>query len=338
MCLLVTQTKKSPILSNQWLEDFYNQNSDGVGVMYVKAGELVINKVLPKTADDFIHFYHSHIAGKNCAFHLRMKTHGLIDLDNCHPYEVLNKSEHGLDVWLMHNGILSTGNLKDVSRSDTWHYIQDYLKPMLANNPDFAFTAEFSDLVGSHIGSTNKFVLMDNLGRQTVINRSSGVYWAGLWLSNTYAWSSSSSASKTPIKDAKKALQQSREEIPKPIYKPYKYGGYFNRYDDVYDDFGVNTKNSFNSSPDFSYDDDEELDIYFEVEMLLDDLQYNDIKVSVTLDDCVDFIIAYGLEEFQNNVYLLIQGDIDVYTFEKSINNSYIYKKPLMYREANNES
>jgi len=98
MCLLVTQSKKSPILSNQWLEDFYYSNSDGVGVMYVHQNELVIKKVLPKSADDFITFYHSHIVGKNCAFHLRMKTHGLIDLQNCHPYEVLNKSEHGLDV------------------------------------------------------------------------------------------------------------------------------------------------------------------------------------------------------------------------------------------------
>jgi len=330
MCLLVTQSKKSPILSNQWLEDFYYSNSDGVGVMYVKAGELVIEKLLPKTADDFIDFYHSHIAGKNCAFHLRMKTHGLIDLQNCHPYEVLNKSEHGLDVWLMHNGILSTGNQKDVTKSDTWHYIRDYLKPMLTNNPDFAFTDEFNDLISSHIGASNKFVLMDNQGRQAVINRSSGVYWAGLWLSNTYAWSSSSSASKTPIKDAKKALKQSREDIPKPIYKPYKYS-YYNRYDD-YDGYGVNTKNSFNT-PDY----EDEYDIYYEVEMLLDDLQYNDLKANVTLDDCIDYVMLYGLEQFQNYVFSFIQGDIDAYTFEKAIYNAYTHKQSTMQKELNYE-
>ena len=116
-----------------------------------------------------------------------MRTHGDIDLDNCHPYPILNRLEHGIDLWLMHNGILATGNKADESKSDTWHYIEDYLKPMLSANPDFAFHSSFSEIVGDHIGSSNKFILMDNEGRQTIINQSAGVYWAGLWLSNTYA-------------------------------------------------------------------------------------------------------------------------------------------------------
>jgi hypothetical protein len=33
MCLLVTQTNNSPALSDDWLNDFYSYNSDGVGVM-----------------------------------------------------------------------------------------------------------------------------------------------------------------------------------------------------------------------------------------------------------------------------------------------------------------
>jgi hypothetical protein len=187
--------------------------------MTTNHGDLIIRKVLPQSAKEFIDFYHSEIAGRDCAFHLRMRTHGDIDLDNCHPYEVLTRSVHGIDLWLMHNGILSTGNKADETKSDTWHYINDYLKPMLSANPDFTFTPAFAEIVGEHIGASNKFILMDNEGRQTVVNQSSGVYWAGLWLSNTYAWSATRSASKSPIKGHKKQVKQSKEKPdPKPIY------------------------------------------------------------------------------------------------------------------------
>lgn len=234
MCLLVTQKSTSPVLSNEWLMDFYSTNSDGAGVMYSKDGSLIIEKTLPKTAQDFIEFYHSHIKGKNCAFHLRMKTHGHIDLENCHPYEVLNTQDHGMDLWLMHNGILSTGNKADITKSDTWHYIRDYLRPMLIENPEFAFHPSFSDIVGKHIGSSNKFVLMDNQGRIATINQEAGVYWAGLWLSNTYAWSASASASDKPTISAKEAKKQAKEKPVKfkPLAKSYNYSY---SYGDYYD-------------------------------------------------------------------------------------------------------
>lgn len=248
MCLLVTQTSQSPALTQVWLEDFYSSNSDGVGVMRVVDGELLIEKILPKNAQEFVDFYLNHIDGHDCAFHLRMKTHGNIDMENCHPYEVFNKSEHGVDMWLMHNGVLSTGNQADVTKSDTWHYIRDYLRPMLANNIDFAFTDAFADIIGEHIGASNKFVIMDSRGRMQVVNHTSGVYWGGRWLSNTYAWSSPLNVSKTYVDDLGKAYEEIETE-PKPKwtsqagnYKSWSsgYSGYskWSRYgDDEYDDY-----------------------------------------------------------------------------------------------------
>lgn len=224
MCLLVTQNKTSPALTDEWLIDFYSYNSDGVGVMYSEDGSLIIEKVLPKDAHAFIQFYRTHIEGKTCAYHLRMRTHGDTDLENCHPYEVLNRQDHGIDLWLMHNGILSTGNSADTTKSDTWHYIRNYLRPMLENNPDFAFHPKFAEIVGAHIGTSNKFVLMDNNGRTATINQSEGVYWGGLWLSNEYAWSATSSTSDKPIKSlktAKKQIKESPERYPRTPLSNY---------------------------------------------------------------------------------------------------------------------
>ena len=218
MCLLINQPTTAPVLPAHWLSDFFSYNSDGVGVMYSENNCLITEKILPKTDAEFIAFYNAHIAGKDCAYHLRMRTHGDTDLENCHPYIVLNHAEHGMDLALMHNGILSTGNKADPSKSDTWHYIRDYLRPMLAGNPEFFLHPAFSKIVGDHIGSGNKFVLMDNAGRVATINQNAGVFWGGLWLSNTYAWTAPTNTSKTaPVnKKAHKLAKLATQQVNTP--------------------------------------------------------------------------------------------------------------------------
>jgi hypothetical protein len=306
MCLLVTQNQQSPALSREWLADFYDYNSDGVGVMYAKDGALIVEKILPVSADDFVQFYQNHIAGKNCAFHLRMRTHGDTDLTNCHPYEVLNQQEHGTSLWLMHNGILSTGNKADTSKSDTWHYIRDYLRPMLAGNPDYAFTPAFSAIVGTHIGSSNKFVLMDEQGRQAVVNQTSGVYWSGLWLSNTYAWTASPSASKTPAKKSKKAqaqaIKQSKEVPESRLPVAYSTG------------YGVGSGSVYNSR-EYYYPD------YYDLENTLDDLAVMGFEDAsrITSRKLDAFVDVFGVNAFLDLAEMLMSGEINEAWFIEGI-------------------
>lgn len=307
MCLLITQNNQAPILSDDWLEDFYDFNSDGVGVMRSENGSLIVEKILPKSAKEFIKFYHEHIAGKSCAFHLRMRTHGEIDLDNCHPYPVLNFAEHGLDLWLMHNGILHTDNLADKTKSDTWHYIKNYLTPMLEKNPDFAFSEAFSELIGDHIGSSNKFVMMDSLGRMTTINKDAGVYWGGLWLSNTYAWSASSSASKKPIKSIKKARQQVKEKpvYVSPIKSPYSFSSYPSYYDRDPDWIGEIRPVKHSSALDY------------DLEYLLDTFNEEGFieASSLTMTQVYKFIDEFSEASFFDIAYMVIDRRIDEHWF-----------------------
>lgn len=195
MCLLHTHHKDT-ILADEWIEDFYDINGDGIGVMYSEVtdgkAQLVIKKCLPKNYAEAQEFYNAEIKGRECVVHWRMATHGDIDFDNCHPYVVL-PLDSTCPMALMHNGILSNGNYKDKSKSDTWHYVNDYLKPLLdpmqGGSPDLIFKEPFVEILGDSIGSSNKFVAMDYLGNVSIINRSAGVNWNGIWLSNTYAWS-----------------------------------------------------------------------------------------------------------------------------------------------------
>lgn len=325
MCLLVTQLSNSPALPEVWLKNFHASNSDGVGVMYVEGQSLVIEKCLPKSAEDFVNFYYSHIAGKDCAFHLRMRTHGATDLENCHPYEVLNAKQHGLDLWLMHNGILHTDNAKDTTKSDTWHYIRDYLRPMLAHNPEFFITPEFSELIGSHIGSSNKFVLMDNQNRLVTINESAGVYWGGLWLSNTYAWTASPTATKKYDSSPELALEQVNES---PVVKTYPVTGYGtiprwqNNYSYDYENHWENQ--SFGISP-----RDTEDDIYAG----LDDLMEAGLHKagSLSIYQARSFVRTFGLDSFLDIVAMAIDTEIDEDWFVKILSDFRLARETLPF-------
>jgi hypothetical protein len=155
--------------------------------MYAENNEITVVKTLPKNAEELITFYREHADGRSCRMHLRMQTHGDIDFDNCHPYEVFGE-ESGYPLYLMHNGVLHTGNARDVTKSDTWHYIQTYIIPALKADPTQFMSPWFKEFVAEHIGASNKFGLMDAYGNKTIINEGSGVMWDNVWMSNTYAW------------------------------------------------------------------------------------------------------------------------------------------------------
>lgn len=186
MCLLIKQPAGT-VFTEKFLKGVYALNEDGIGVMYAENDTIYIHKALCKTYEQVEKFMKDHVEGRECAVHFRMQTHGDINLLNCHPYEVITEAE-GYPLWLMHNGVLATGNAKDKTKSDTWHYIQDVLRPMLLKNPEFYKTQAFADVVGGHIGSGNKFALINAEGFIALVNEKQGVQYNGAWLSNTYAW------------------------------------------------------------------------------------------------------------------------------------------------------
>lgn len=188
MCILIHHPKDSCFTSDQ-LADFYVKNPDGFGAIIKKStGTVEVIKSIGSLAE-IEDLYYEHVALHEAVIHFRMKTHGEIDIANCHPYEVVP------GIYMAHNGVLRTGNAKDPKMSDTWHYIEDFLKPMLAAHPELMTNAGFLKLVGDHIGYSNKFALMNDKGEVSIINRESGYdFWdlankeITVWYSNTYAF------------------------------------------------------------------------------------------------------------------------------------------------------
>ena len=188
MCLLIHHPADTAF-DEADIVDFYKHNPDGVGVMWAAKDIMYVQKALPKSADEAWQFYQEHCQGKTCEIHYRMKTHGLIDLINCHPYEIFGDGTE-MPMYIMHNGILSTGNMKDVSKSDTWHYVEDFLKPLLKDHPDMFNNPVIKLFIEEHIGHGNRFIMLNHLGEASIVNEQDFVTYKGAKLSNTYAWSS----------------------------------------------------------------------------------------------------------------------------------------------------
>jgi hypothetical protein len=181
MCILIHHPANVSF-SDELLNDFYAHNSDGFGAMYSEGGKLVVVKTLGKP-QEINALYKDALKGRECIIHYRMKTHGDIDLDNCHPYKVTD------EIWMAHNGILSMGNPIDKTKSDTWHFIKFILRPALEANPALIFDVDYQLYLEDMIGGSNKFAFMHSSGESVVINYDAGVEHEGAWLSNTYAWS-----------------------------------------------------------------------------------------------------------------------------------------------------
>lgn len=190
MCLLISgksaQIRATLLNTQGLLKDIFESNSDGVGAMYVTSRkQLKTPKVIPNTLAECQAF----IANlpqddRNLALHFRMKTHGNIDLTNCHPYSVIDGQ-----IALMHNGILSQGNKADPTKSDTWHYIRNVVRPILTEAPKLFMNSAWLSLIEDDITRNNRFAIMDSDGDLVILNKDTGIEHDGMWFSNTYAWS-----------------------------------------------------------------------------------------------------------------------------------------------------
>ncbi len=162
-------------------------NPDGFGVMMpTDKGGVHVHRIMPESADDCKKVIDKY-GDRPMGIHFRLATHGEVDKSQCHPFPVLTPKTHGRSIYLMHNGILPNALEFDKTKSDTWHFVEYVLRPILADCPDLIYDRDFQDMLEDMIGS-NKFLILDgDTGEMIKINESVGTEADGLWLSNTYS-------------------------------------------------------------------------------------------------------------------------------------------------------
>lgn len=205
MCLITTIEKKGDKLVLPFeIEKFKNAistNSDGIGIMYPILNkdtgkvEFKVNKLKGTQAEQY-EFLREHLLGQDWlgsfAMHMRYKTRGENDMTNVHPFPVLQMEKgEAKDLYLMHNGTLDS-EWGDAQRSDSRHFAEEVLRPMLLEKPSMWNNPGFIKLTEAAIGSGNKFLLMDEKGKFVALNRKA---WTekesqegtSVLLSNTYS-------------------------------------------------------------------------------------------------------------------------------------------------------
>ena len=194
MCLLITgasaQIKRILFDTPGLLESIYHHNADGLGAMWVADGKVHTPKILPrflKDVEDFLEGLPP--SDTEVALHFRWRTHGDISLKNVHPYKVSETC------YLAHNGVLHTGNSKDKARSDTCHFIENYMSLPSAT----LYHEGYQEMLSEFIGPDNRLAILSVEYGLTVVNKDSGVELEGLWFSNVYAWDSSILNSVNPL-------------------------------------------------------------------------------------------------------------------------------------------
>lgn len=178
MCLIIHKPA-GVRLPEDLLASAVEFNPHGFGLMAFRDGGRLVVKRRSRGGLRALLALFAPYADGECVVHLRYRTRGEIDLSNTQPLRVTPA------IGLVHNGTMAVGRHSE-ARSDTWHLVADYLRPILSRRPALMYDPGFGDLLAAWAGPHNRFVLMDaRLGRTRIINREAGMEVNGLWLSNS---------------------------------------------------------------------------------------------------------------------------------------------------------
>lgn len=240
MCLIAFKESSDGVFTNKNFRNMIRRNRHGLGIMWREDGRVKTEKTIGSEKDKF-KLWSKHRDKDSYAMHARLTTHGLTNLANCHPYELLNiDNGDPIDLYMMHNGVISNAPETDKDMSDTWHFVEYILKPIAKANLEILWDNEqFQLWLQTKItGSKLLFMRSDDVEHPVLIlNHSAGTEKDGFWLSNTHS-TDIVFAKHTP-KATNTSYGGGRERTWYNSYSCYGYGYEGNDYDEDY----------FNSKP-----------------------------------------------------------------------------------------
>ena len=161
MCVIVHKPRDARIPADL-LEASLRLNADGWGLMGFDAdGELVIERHAETDADAIRAALDAHPEG-DLVLHLRQRTRGSNEIVNAHPFKIAD------GLYLMHNGTLPLGG-RVPGRSDTWHLVNDLLRPLHGRYPGLLADEAFLQLLELGLKPENKVVLLDAKNRSSTV-------------------------------------------------------------------------------------------------------------------------------------------------------------------------
>lgn len=148
-------------------------NPDGAGFTARVRKVLVTVKGMYEDFDDFWEAWTPY-ADCTALVHFRWATLGTVNKDNCHPFLVDKYAA-------IHNGHFAGYGTKEIS--DTRHWLDGVLGPLLRKYPGLVHEPGFQQLIGDAI-RCNKVALLGPTGDPVIFNESLGIWRGGIWYSN----------------------------------------------------------------------------------------------------------------------------------------------------------
>ena len=174
MCVIVAKKMGIELPSKKILENCFDINPDGAGLMYVNENKKI---VIEKGFMTFEAFYKKlmeldkkyDLKKKALVMHFRITTQGGTSPENCHPFPITDDEKklkatylECNDVAFAHNGIISLYSMRDdKGMSDTMLLSKELLYPLFNYNKKFYKQEHNQELIEEIIG-TDKIAFLDN--------------------------------------------------------------------------------------------------------------------------------------------------------------------------------
>lgn len=198
MCLILYKPDPKAVVKPDYIANSIRngRNDDGAGVMFVADGRVRVRKMTgvmvtkeASNVEGLIEFCKPFNKLDRYIMHHRLTTNGENNYENTHPFEVLSKDQgHPFDLFMMHNGVISKGDCNDHKdgKSDTNHFVTDFLKPLLTVNPQMIYMKPFQEFIKEFI-NMSKLSFLDSENNVILINEKLGSWKEGAWYSSISA-------------------------------------------------------------------------------------------------------------------------------------------------------
>lgn len=177
MCIAILKPEKINI-KKDILKNCFLHHYDGAGfaVHNPEDNSLIVKKGF-FSFEDFWNAYKP-FENMKMLIHFRWATHGKHDEENCHPFNVND------NIAFVHNGQIKNVRIWNKDFSDTWHFNEAILKPIIKDFPTILKNKIFCLLLENYIEKGSKLIFLDNEGNHCIVNEAQGVWDSGCWFSN----------------------------------------------------------------------------------------------------------------------------------------------------------
>lgn len=238
MCIIAIKNSGVEFPNDSTIENMWDNNSDGAGLMWAEDGRVKIQKGFMKY-EEFSTFIDQwkkthDTTATPVVFHFRISTHAGVNPQCTHPFPISDKKEDLMqlntttDIGVVHNGIIPITARTGIS--DTMEYILTQLYYIKRCNRKFYKDDHFKDLIKSAIKSKMAFLTaagdVYTIGDFNTDSKTGMIYSNYSWSYSRYSSTYYNSKTGTSGSKGSKKNKKDSTNLLAPYSSDYYQGGF----------------------------------------------------------------------------------------------------------------